>query len=169
MGFNTEPGDDRAIHAIGAIRRTYAKDLPTVFVVLARMGILSEFEMTVNLLRPAYALRSMTPFIPPRHLKSKGKNALLGQVQAELATRGLPPALRVELETREGEWAALDSVSTALRPWARFRGYVCRRAARPPPVEISFSLRLVFAQAVQGPVTLGYGSHFGLGVFEPEL
>ncbi|MGH7439018.1 MAG: type I-G CRISPR-associated protein Csb2 [Polyangiaceae bacterium] len=169
MGFNAEPGDDRAIHALGAIRRTYAKNLPTVFVVVAGMGKLADFENAVPLVRPSRAFRSITPFVPPRYLKAKGKDGLLGQVQAELCSRGLPPPLQVELETRASEWTLLDAAEAPSPPWPRFRGYRYCRASRPPPAAIHFSLRLVFEHAVRGPIALGYGSHFGLGVFEPEL
>jgi len=33
---------------------------------------------------------SLTPFVPPHHLKKNGRNALQGQVATELASRGRP-------------------------------------------------------------------------------
>jgi hypothetical protein len=37
-----------------------------------------------------------------------------------------------------------------------------------PPVDCGFALRLRFAEPVRGPLCLGYGSHFGLGLFQAE-
>lgn len=94
---------------------------------------------------------SETVFVPPRHLKRAGRNTLEGQVNAELAVRGLPAA-RVEV-----------------LPW--MDGYLALRHAprvrpkRPPPADIGFVLRLWLERPCRGPVTLGYGAHFGLGRF----
>jgi CRISPR-associated protein Csb2 len=35
-------------------------------------------------------------------------------------------------------------------------------------MNVGLSLRLTFEQPVRGPIALGFGSHFGLGLFEPE-
>lgn len=99
---------------------------------------------------------SLTPLVLPRHLKRRGKNALEGQVIAELASRGMPPAtvevLGINDETRK------------LRHAVRVR----RHPARPPPRDTGFAVRLVFDRAVHGPIALGYASHFGLGLFAAE-
>src|SRR5207249_4610838 len=47
---------------------------------------------------------SATPFVLPRFLKSRGKNTLLGQINAELASRRLPEVESVHVDadlTRE--------------------------------------------------------------------
>ena len=101
---------------------------------------------------------SDTPFVPPRHLKKRGSNALHGQVCAELQSRGLPEPVAVE-------W-----ISTQTNDLARQHRHTVRtrRNGPPPPVDIGFTLRLRFAQPVLGPICLGYGSHFGLGRFQLE-
>ncbi len=166
MGFDSNPAGG-ALGALGAIRKIWAKDLPDVFVVLAGTGVLRDFEKAVPLVRRASMFRSWTPFVPPRHPKEKGKDTLLGQVQAELATRGMPAASRVELQVGPTQWEPLDDLQSSSRAWPRFRGYARRRSSRPPPVDVGLSLRLMFDREASGPITLGYGSHFGLGAFEP--
>jgi len=42
---------------------------------------------------------------------------------------------------------------------------VRRHPARRPPVDAGFAVRLTFDAPVRGPIALGYGSHFGLGLF----
>lgn len=101
---------------------------------------------------------SVTPFVPPRFLKRSGRNTLVGQVQAELASRGLPAA--VEVLWRDPQFCDLAR---------RQRHFVRRRRRGPqPPADQSFTLVLRFAEPVEGPLCLGYGSHFGLGRFEAE-
>jgi CRISPR-associated protein Csb2 len=99
--------------------------------------------------------RSLTPFVPPRFLKRNGRNTLLGQVNAELASRGLPQArsFRV-LDPHEDEEARVA------RHFKRAR----QRGARPPQ-DIGFMLELHLETATAGPLALGYGSHYGLGLF----
>jgi CRISPR-associated protein Csb2 len=44
-----------------------------------------------------------------------------------------------------------------------------RRPGKPqPPHDSAFGLRITFPSPVIGPLTLGYASHYGLGVFEAE-
>ena len=95
---------------------------------------------------------SATPFIPPRFLKSRGANTLIGQINAELASRGLPQVRNAEVsESRIRE----------------FRHFITARqhGASSPPVNTGYALRLEFTKPVSGPLTLGYASHFGMGVF----
>ena len=97
-----------------------------------------------------------TPFVPPRHLKQNGRSTLAGQVGAELLARGFPPA-KVEVLDWTGDTLAL-------------RHFVRRRQRGPqPPIDIGFAIRLGFDSPVTGPICLGYGSHFGLGLFRPVL
>ncbi len=99
---------------------------------------------------------SATPFVPPRHLKSRGEHTLEGQVRAELEVRGLPEPLSVEwLDPQHDDHAR------------RLRHHVrVRRFGPAPPVNVGLVLRLSFAEPVAGPICLGYGSHFGLGRFQ---
>lgn len=97
--------------------------------------------------------KSLTPLVLPRHQKRQGSNTLEGQVLAELASRGLPPAVVEVLP-----W---DDVTREMRHAVRAR----RHPAKQPPVDAGFAVRLTFATPVCGPLSLGYGSHFGLGLF----
>ena len=112
------------------------------------------------LLGPAEGARvwmSATAFVPPRHLKKTGANALEGQVRAELSSRGLPSA---QVET-----LPMDDVTRALRHMVRVR----RAPAAPPPIDMAIPLRLIFDEPVRGPISLGYASHFGLGRFSAHI
>jgi CRISPR-associated protein Csb2 len=96
---------------------------------------------------------SRTPFVAPRFLKKTGTNSLEGQVQAELASRGLPPA---------DEVCVLKEETSGMRHFARQR----KRGGLPAPADAGYAIRLRFSTPVYGPLSLGYAAHFGLGLFE---
>lgn len=100
---------------------------------------------------------SWTPYVLPRYPKAKGPNSVAGQIQAELASRGLPEATAIEVLP----W---DESNRQFRHAVRVR----RHPAKRPPVDAAIAVRLTFGQSVEGPLTLGYGSHFGLGLFRAE-
>jgi CRISPR-associated protein Csb2 len=98
---------------------------------------------------------SWTPFVAPRYMKARGKNALEGQVRDELLSRGYG--------------ASEDDVEIVDLGLGRehFGGYeLSRREGRTrPPMEVGHGIRLRFREPVTGPIAVGYGSHFGLGLF----
>ncbi|OYT69790.1 MAG: type I-U CRISPR-associated protein Cas5/Cas6, partial [Chloracidobacterium sp. CP2_5A] len=95
---------------------------------------------------------SITPFVPPRFLKARGKDTLEGQVQAELASRELPAAKQIEL---------VPERTKSLRHFVRRRVH----GGVPPKVDAGYGLRLQFEGSIPGPLLLGYASHYGLGLF----
>jgi CRISPR-associated protein Csb2 len=173
--------DAGAVHALRTVTHSYAKD-NTYLVTLVGLGLdrgaahgvlareREQLATTVVLLREARTWVSSTPFVPPRFLKEHGRNDLASQVRAELGQRGLPNA-QIEVETRGVErklaWASSDGIP---KPSSRYRAYRFDRPSsdRKPPQRVGYHLRLTFEAPVVGPIALGYGSHFGLGVFEPK-
>ena len=185
--------DDAALHVIRRTRRTWAKDLPDLFLTLALAGTRDDFHGELDALRPSRVWTSVTPFVPPRFLKRRGANSLRGQLLAEIRDRLLPNGLplpdpisiEVELDTtaEAHRWLTLDSDESADAFWRRWRGmsesidgrlsmrwrnFRLERpnAQRHPCVAMGFGLRLCFADPIPGPLALGYGAHFGLGCFE---
>jgi CRISPR-associated protein Csb2 len=151
----------RAQRAVRGLRRTYMKGgVGELQVAIAGVGALSDLrtiggtlERAVDgLLGPTASWVTTTPFVPPRHLKKNGRSSLVGQVEAELRARGFPAA-KVDVLDWTGETLKL-------------RHFVRRRQHGPqPPRDIGFAVRLLFEKPVPGPIYLGYGSHFGLGLF----
>lgn len=98
---------------------------------------------------------SVTPFVPPRYLKKRGKNTLEGQVITELVARGQPEPIDIRVLNPRDDVQQL-----------RMRHFVRSRHHGPAaPIDIGFSLALRFAHPLRGPLCLGYGCHFGLGLF----
>ena len=153
-----------------AIRQTYAKNLVEP-LRLAMVGT-GDGEALARLPEPfgrrlgavfgppdgARKWRSLTPFVAPRFLKKSGRNALAGQVAAELASRGLPAPAAVRMLDPMDDPALL-----------RHRHFVRKRGRGPqPPADFGYSLEIRFDEPAPGPICLGYGGHFGLGVFAAE-
>ncbi|HEX4130380.1 MAG TPA: type I-U CRISPR-associated protein Csb2 [Pirellulales bacterium] len=169
---------EQAQHAIRSVDHTYMKGgagkLQVTIAGSGNLNMLYSLRIPVKrritqLLGPSEGARvwvSLTPFVPPRFLKRRGTNDLTGQINAELASRDLPPAQHVEDVSRHARFRAL-------RHFVRSR----QRGGAPPPVDFGFALRLHFADPLFGSewkdkdrrlLALGYASHFGLGVFVEE-
>jgi CRISPR-associated protein Csb2 len=162
MGLN-----DRDQAAVRAVRQTFTKGgIGPLRLALAGSGHLSDLtglpggfgdglRAILGLHVGAVAWRSLTPFVPPRYIKKRGRNTIEGQIAAELAARNFPPPAEVRvINPHEDEHAR------------RHRHFVrSRRHGPAAPVDRGFSLELRFSYPVRGPICLGYGSHFGLGLF----
>lgn len=162
MGLN-----GAAQRAVRALRKTYAKGVKELRLALAAStpdlnGLRNQQGEHGEKLQALLGLEgttewiSQTPFVPPRHMKPRGRNTLTGQVRAELATRGLLDDVQVTVvDPRDDQEAS------------RHRHFRRNRQNGPlPPVDCGFTLRLTFDQPVSGPLCLGYGSHYGLGMFK---
>ncbi len=153
--------------ALRRLRKTWAKGIDDIAVTLVGIGDISSFRKVGGAPLPelgkSTVWESRTPFIPPRFLKTRGKDSLDGQVRAELRHRGLPDLAAPPSFTlpRAQNKAGLEA------RW--FRHFVrTRQDSRVPgPPAGLFHLTLTFQESVTGPLCLGWGSHFGLGVFVP--
>ena len=157
MGLNAT-----AQAAIRGLRRTHTKGADDLQVALAASGSLDEVRRIggtigarlMQVLGPSCVWQSVTPFVAPRYVKRKGANTPEGQVAAELDSHGYPAASIVVLPPTHQD-------ARALRHHIRVR----RGAAKAPPVDCGYVVRLTFETAVHRPISLGYASHFGLGLF----
>lgn len=155
---------DAAQRAVRALRRTWTKggvgDIQVAVVGHGDLDILRQLPSPLNrhveeLLGPPMGTRvweSATPFVLPRFLKPRGKNSLRGQINAELASRQLPEIESVFVD---------PDLTRELRHHVRQRTHV----GVAPPADAGYGLRLTFSVPLRGPLLLGYGSHYGLGMF----
>lgn len=154
----------RAQRAVRSLRKTYMKGgVGELQLAVAGVGGLQDLraigagmsrgvDELLGASTGAASWISATPFVPPRHLKKRGRSSLVGQVEEELKVRGFPQA-KVDVLEWAGETLGL-------------RHFVRRRQRGPqPPMDVGFAIRLQFDNPVLGPVCLGYGSHYGLGLF----
>ncbi|MEW6278004.1 MAG: type I-U CRISPR-associated protein Csb2, partial [Candidatus Eremiobacterota bacterium] len=112
----------------------------------------------LQVFRGSNRLVAVTPFVTVRHYR-RGRGSLddwmEGELRLELQRRGLPEPLSV---TR----LPMHRLSSRTVSWWEF--VRSRKNDTPRP---GYGYALEFAEPVPGPVCLGYGCHFGLGLFLP--
>lgn len=127
----------------------------------------------VPLFSSAQRWRSVTPFVLSRHPKQYSYGAhrprmadngyqLDGpedQLLRELRLRGLPQPRIMPLARHT---AGGHSMS-----WQEFRRWRSSKRSPAPAEARGWGFELEFPTAVSGPLALGYGAHFGLGLFLP--
>jgi CRISPR-associated protein Csb2 len=116
---------------------------------------------------------SRTPFVPTRHPKSTrtgipkfDSNGLqIGGPEHELRRliklAGLPDPLVVE------DVSSTKLAGTETR-WLVFRRERGHGEGKHAAGSFGCGFRIEFPEIVRGPIAIGYGAHFGLGLFVPE-
>ena len=137
-------------------------------LMLEGIGPSALFDGVAEGLRSATVWRSVTPYLHPWHLKKPEQRspaalleALARQLNREWAARGdaLPGIDSVDI------LPDIESGGRRLMP-LHFHRFRQKRGLRQPDTLGRF-IALRFSQPVRGPVALGFGCHFGLGLFAP--
>lgn len=145
--------------AVESLRRLWNRDGQEWEVVLEGAGEAGRFAGPAGagsvLCRSGQVFETVTPYLMPWH--AKPRFGVEEQVRRECGARGLPEPKSVDMLQRiriaERERKPLD--------FHRFRA---KRGQIQPDTRGCF-LRLTFAKPVAGPLALGFGCHFGLGLF----
>jgi CRISPR-associated protein Csb2 len=162
--------DVAALRALVELRRLWGHGVPTLNVTLVAVGSPGELGCLrgaqrgtrTSQLGTARVWESLTPFVPPRHIKHRAsgvRDAPHDQVARLLALHGRP-ASRIEPLTPEHA-TPLRSASIAWQHFQRRR--VAGGGSRGADLALGF--RLIFDEPVMGPIALGYAAHQGLGQF----
>lgn len=120
-------------------------------LILEGLGELESFPASQSL-RQSTVWLSASPYLHPWH--SKKGFGVPEQIARECRLRGLP------------EPAAVESMPDAKPRALDFRRIRSKRGLRQPDRQGCF-LKLTFDVPVRGPMALGFGCHFGLGLFAP--
>jgi CRISPR-associated protein Csb2 len=172
MGFESE--DQRALLDLN---RVWGADDIEVHVTLLRLGQPQDYggqdleRGESPLLAKSKYWISRTPFMPTRHPKVTRAGALkrdasglqIGCPEHDLLRlleqAGFPRPLKVET-------VAGTSLGGRNIPWHAFLRRRETGKGRPAANGAGYGFRIEFPEAVQGPVAVGYGAHFGMGGFE---
>jgi CRISPR-associated protein Csb2 len=140
-------------------------------LVLISMGDAEDFAETAPLFQITTRWRSLTPFVPTRHPKQyrDGREKIdadgwhIGSschdLRRLIIQSGKPSPARIE---------AVDFVEVNGRKlrWLQFQRHR-QRGEGLHAGAFGYGFQLTFAEPVRGPLALGYGAHFGLGLFVP--
>ena len=118
----------------------------------------ADFAGSARIFEAATNWRSMTPFLAAGHLKASG---YLGEVLRLLRRRGLDVS---GVKVEELKSIVVGGTERRALHFHRFRS---QGGERQPDTAGTF-LRIIFPQPISGPLAIGFGSHFGLGLFTPD-
>ncbi len=156
-GLNND--DLGALGQIRSVKRP--KNLPSVRLVLTGLGNAEDFR-SVSVFRKSRVWTSVTPFsLPNFPNRGRGKpprprDLPEAQLAMELRRRGLPEPVRIE---------RTDGYATEARPLVRWLEFYAKRKEMTGKGLCGFEIE--FETEIAGPITVGFGSHFGLGLFVP--
>lgn len=173
MGF----GEVEARRALDTVRQIWG-GAALLDVVLLGVGDVQDFAGAdvragqCPLLATSTTWISRTPFVPTRHPKQRGGSVrrdetgmIVGSPEHDLVRLlqlgGYPPLARPPVP--------VDHTLLGGRPtrWSEFRTRRIEGDGRRGAAG-GCGFRIEFVEAVQGPIAVGYGAHFGLGVFVPD-
>ena len=152
--------DTADIVALQRLRRLWGRGGHDLELILTGLGRPADFGGTQEPRAPVLAesriWESVTPFVPTRHPKIV-RGVEVDSIQDQLR-RGCEQLLGV---------APVEVYPAGDRAvWSRFRRRRFKGGGSRGP-DWAFGARLVFVQPVRGPIAIGYGAHFGLGLFVP--
>ena len=124
-------------------------------LALEGFGRPKEFAGASRLLAASRRWLSVTPFLASGHLKKAGYR---GEVVRLLKRRGIDTE---SVRIKERKEMTLGGTPRRALSFRRFRS----RGREPQPDTSGALLEIEFSRVIQGPLALGYASHFGLGMF----
>ena len=141
----------------GGARRSSADESKTDEwrLALEGFGRLEDFSGVSRLLAASRRWQSVTPFLASGHLKKAGYR---GEMVRLLERRGINTEGVVVKELEE---VPLGGTPRRALNFHRFRS----RGREPQHDTSGTLLEIEFSRVIQGPLALGYASHFGLGMF----
>lgn len=131
---------------------------PVILEAVGTLATMAPRSKAASPIATAKTWRSCTPYLHPWYRKPGfGREE---QLRKELALRGFPePETITPLET-------IPVHGKTLRP-VHFHRFRRKRGKVDQPDSQGSFWCLTFPEAVTGPLALGYGAHFGLGLFIP--
>ena len=126
----------------------------------------------IPILAKAKRWRSVTPYVMNRHTKTKAGGRVVDgpndQILAEITKRGMPQPV-VELYGPTTRMMGTRSAGTYNDSHGKFQAISFKRHRKNSLAGFgAYAICLEFGTEVRGPVSLGHGSHYGLGLCIPE-
>ena len=136
-------------------------------LALEGFGTREDFESDSALLKSSTVWESATPYLRPWH-GPRGFEETETQIRRELSKRLLRDGRAVRIEpilNAAGQPCYIPVASDKPpEPVVKFHRVRARRGLDQPDA-FGASLRLSFDEPIAGPLALGFGAHFGLGLF----
>lgn len=161
--FTLDRFDEKELDVLFSLKKIYGNNQGDINLVFEDCGDLNDFS-DVKIFKKNHLWKSTTPLILTRHMKSRGKGDEKRLVDSPEAQ------IRNEIESRYGASYELKNITITenkishlyLSDFFRWRNHGSVGDGR------SYNVELEFKNMVSGPITLGYASHYGLGMFAPK-
>lgn len=134
-------------------------------LALEGFGRPQDFAEECRILTAAVSWRSATPYLRARFGPATIEETK-SQILRELKLRGYPAPDSVEVGDLARPQIDLCKNQPPV-PAIKFRRTRSRRGLNQPDT-LGCSVRILFPSPVEGPLALGFGAHFGLGLFIPN-
>lgn len=157
---------DDTLRVLMSLQRVQCGDGVMLRVMLEGLGTKDLFASQTSLVGESRRWRSITPYLHPWHLKKAERRsqqalhqAILEQLRREWHARGtgLPEIVEFQ-ELPERSFNGRRLLPLHYQRFRRKRGLI-------QPDTLGRLIEIEFASPVAGPVALGFGCHFGLGLF----
>ncbi|MEM4058643.1 MAG: type I-U CRISPR-associated protein Csb2 [Thermoplasmata archaeon] len=150
-----EPFDNSELLAIDNLKSIWQSGgRPDIQFVPIQWGVLED----ITICEKVTVFKSVTPFVPTRHYR-KGRGDydlwLENEIRHEAKNHNLPEPVEIK---------RLDK---AMKKGLSFYWLEFKRNRKRDIARNGYGFELKFSEPVIGPFSIGYGAHFGLGLFMP--
>jgi CRISPR-associated protein Csb2 len=165
--------DDAACQAIGKVKRVWGAEGFDVDIILLATGHADDFKVASPYFRKSHVWKSLTPFIPVRHPKASRKGV-----------KKIDERSGLQIGSPEQDcWRLVEMLASNL-DGIQFLGSRIQYGLRDVPClhfqrnrrnghglragTNGYALQIEFKEKTAMPFGVGYGAHFGLGLFAPQ-
>jgi CRISPR-associated protein Csb2 len=166
--------DEAACRALGKLRQVWGMEGFDVRIILLATGQPDDFFIASPYFHKSKAWVSFTPFIPVRHPKASRAGATKMDEKKHLQIGSPEHDCWRLLETNAPGLPVVTVSSLGARIKYELRDIPCldfqrnrRTGGGTRAGNFGYALRIDFEREVSLPFGLGYGAHFGLGLFVP--
>ncbi|MBV8567396.1 MAG: type I-U CRISPR-associated protein Cas5/Cas6 [Methylobacteriaceae bacterium] len=117
-----------------------------------------------NVLRSSATWLSVTPYLRPWHVKLSPPEVETERMAGEECRRRGLPIIKAEFDPDQESLGRSVAIRGGRRNVLHFHRFRSRRGLVQPD-RSGAALRLTFAKPIPGPIALGFGCHYGLGLF----
>ena len=154
-----EPFDLNEIKTLSSFKVLWQKNGEIIRFVPVQFGKRGSINLPQNVDREGRVFLSETPVVLTRHYrKGRGEKEqwIKDEIKHEAINYGLPEPVSISFVPRlEKKGHNFD--------WIEFR-----RSRKGDPDQLGYGFRLEFKETIYGPFSIGYGAHYGLGLFMPK-
>lgn len=150
--------EPKHLRAIQKLNRLFTRDGSEWQVMYEGSGDIEVFSDVSHYAGNSHVWRSVTPYLRPWYIK---KNfGLVEQIRRECRLRSMPEPTEIKVLPE----VILGSIPLRSVHFHRFRG----KRGLTQPDTIGSLVEIVFSEPLAGPLALGFGCHYGLGLFAAQ-